>query len=213
MCIYIIKKYFKILENYIFSSIMSIYYEIPRDKIKKYITYKNKIKYIKKINFFENDIDQIITDFLIGNYKIIKIFSYKYHIIKDFFYSDFIDDIFLYKKRVINLKFQEEINKYVIDFAFIVILLYPNPLVLTLTSVNNNEITTINSNTISYKILKYKYDFINQHLSNFTLNDFHNFIRLMNIFKREDFNIFYEYILENSENFSSNIFIKNIKIE
>lgn len=217
MCIYVIKKYFKKFQNYLFSSIMSIYYEIPRQKIDKYIKYQEKTKYISLI-IFNNDIDKIIISYIIGDYKTLKINNNKYPILKDYFYSSFINKKFFLKKNIINLKFDEDPNSYVIDFILVIMLLYPGPLILTLYNVtNDNVITTITNDTIhpnrtSYKILKYNDDFIDQRLFNFTLNDFHHFIRIMNIFKREDFNVLYEYILENSENFSNNTLLKNIKI-
>lgn len=217
MCIYIIKKYFNKFQNYLFSSIMSIYYEIPRNKINKYIQYQQKTEYIG-LEILNNDIDKIIISYIVGDYKILKINENKYPILKDYFYSNFIDKKFLLKKNIINLNFYEDPNSYVIDFILVIMLLYPGPLILTLYNVtNDNVITTITNDTIhpnrtSHKILKYNNDFIDKRLFNFTLNDFHHFIRIINIFKREDFNVLYEYILENSENCSNDTLLKNIKI-
>lgn len=217
MCIYIIKKYFTKFQNYLFSSILSIYYEIPINKIDKYIKYQEKTKYID-INILENNLDRIIISYLIGDYKILKINNNRYPILKNYFYSNFIDKKFLSKKTIINLHFDETPNSYVIDFSLVIILLYPGPLMLTLYNVtNDNVITTISNDTIhpnrrSHKILKYNDDFINERLFNFTLNDLHHFIRIINTFKREDFNVLYEYILENSQNFSNDTLLKDIKI-
>ena len=143
MCIYIIKKYFNKFQNYLFSSIMSIYYEIPRNKINKYIQYQQKTDYIG-LEILNNDIDKIIISYIVGDYKILKINENKYPILKDYFYSNFIDKKFLLKKNIINLNFYEDPNSYVIDFILVIMLLYPGPLILTLYNVtNDNVITTI----------------------------------------------------------------------
>lgn len=205
MCIYIIKKYFNYLHNYFFSSILSIYYDIPTDKIYKYLDYQNKSNYINSISIFKNDIDIIITEFIIGEYKIFKINNHEYPILKNDFDYDYLKNIFNNSNRIIHLKINENINKYIIDFTIIINLLYPEPLILHLYNTTN-----INTNTRT-KIYKYNIDFIDNFLFDFNLIDFHQFIRIMNFFNRTDFNILYEYVLDNSQNLSNKFILKNIK--
>lgn len=218
MCFYIIKKYFSKFQDYLISSIMSIYYEIPRNNINKFLNYQEKINYVNNFEVFNNDIDLILIEYLIGEYRIIKIKDYEYPIFKKMFYSDFLNNLFLNNKKVISINYNDDIEKFLTDLVMTIILLYPNPLVLCLYNVTNDSVVTtisndtIHPNRISHKILKYDNDFLDQRIFNLDLNHFHHFIRIINKLGRQDFNILYEYILENSNHLKPDTIIKDIKI-
>lgn len=204
MCFYILKNYFNIVHNYILSYILSVYYEIPRSKINKFLDYKKDIFYIDSINIFNNDIDIIIKELLVGEYKILKINNNSYTIIKHHFDSIYFKKLFNSNNRKIILNYNDCIKKYIIDLIITIILLFPEPFILHLYSINNN--------TETIQKMKFNNDYIDSNILNLTLEDLHYFMRIINYFDRNDFNIFYEYILENSSDLQNDIIVNNIKI-
>lgn len=214
MCFYLIKKYFFKFEKYIYSSLLSIYYDIPRNKITKYIDYQNNCKYINSFNLFHNDIDNIIIEFIIGKYKILKIYNHEFYFLLKYFKNENFT-ILNSNNRRINLNINYEISKNICDFIIIIILLYPEPFILNLyniesqTNINSSNTTLTHIN--SYKYFRFKDPYVDNNLLQLTINDFHHFIRIINYF-RNDFNILYEYILDNSNHLKNDTLLSQIKI-
>lgn len=202
MCLYIIKKYIYKLNEYIHSLLLSMHYDIPLEKIYYYLDYHNDVKYVNNLQLLNKDIDIIICEFIIGEFKILKINKIKHIIIKKYFKNNYLQNLFKSKNRKISLKF-DYYNENVINFVMAINILFQDQLII---HVHNNR------NQTNYYQISYDIAYIDYNLFNFTLQDLHYFIRIMNHLNRNDFNIFYEHILENSQDLQNDILLKCIQL-